>query len=205
MSFSVPYLGGDGKTITPNQISSLVVGENAQVFMYCPDQSCRSAFIAYYEFSNPHREYIYLGKVTRGTISNRSFSAIINQKSKQFSLIYNQAHEAEQTGLTEICGVGYRKALEFLIKDYCVSNHPTKQDEIEGKLLMAVINEFVSDPRIKAVAQRATWLGNDETHYIRRWQDQNLDALKTLVELTIHWVEAEELTKNFQDSMPAKK
>ena len=52
---------------------------------------------------------------------SKSFSTIIKDISPSFDSIYNQAFCAEQLSLDQICGVGYRKALEFLIKDYQIS------------------------------------------------------------------------------------
>lgn len=46
----------------------------------------------------------------------RTFSNIISELSPNFCEIYNQAYIAEQTNLMQICGTGYRKSLEFLIK-----------------------------------------------------------------------------------------
>ena len=102
----------------------------------------------------------------------------------------------------EICGVGYRKALEFLIKDYAILNYPQQKETIEKKLLGQCIKEFVTDEKVKIVATRAVWLGNDETHYIRKWEGKNLDDLKKLIELTVHWIEMEALTKSFEQDMP---
>ena len=48
-------------------------------------------------------------------------SDIISELSPNFCEIYNQAYIAEQTNLMQICGTGYRKSLEFLIKDYLIS------------------------------------------------------------------------------------
>jgi len=220
MAFRVEYFGGDRgdaiqcdkypntcpfchHSISPRQIYCVADEDAAQVFMLCPNETCRTAFIAYYTKYPAHSYYSFTGAVSQGTFVQRSFSEIINQKSPLFSKIYNEAKAAEERGLKEICGVGYRKALEFLIKDYCIILHPTKKIEIEQKLLGVVLREYVNDPKVKAVAQRATWLGNDETHYIRKWEGKTLQDLKTLIELTLHWIEAEELTKVFESGMPA--
>ena len=48
----------------------------------------------------------------------RSFSQTIKDISPTFESNYNQALCAEQMSLDQICGPGYRKALEYLIKDY---------------------------------------------------------------------------------------
>jgi hypothetical protein len=49
---------------------------------------------------------------------------------------------------------------------------------------------------------RAVWIGNDVTHYIRKWEGKNLEDLKKLIELTVHWIEMEALSKSFEDEMP---
>ena len=67
---------------------------------------------------------------------------------------------------------------------------------------MQVINKYVDDVRIKEVAKRAVWLGNDETHYVRQWDDKDIHSLKTLIDLTVHWIEAEEMTKSILKEMP---
>lgn len=48
---------------------------------------------------------------------DKSFSDAIKKISPDFVRIYNQALKAENSNLTDICGPGYRKSLEFLIKD----------------------------------------------------------------------------------------
>jgi hypothetical protein len=95
-----------------------------------------------------------------------------------------------------------RKALEFLIKDYVIKNHPTKAEEVKKMLLGNCIKDYVSDDRVKQVATRAVWLGNDETHYLRKWKDKDLSDLKNLISLTLHWIEMDELTKEAIKEMP---
>lgn len=47
----------------------------------------------------------------------------------------------------------------------------------------------------------AVWLGNDETHYYRRWEDKDINDLKLLIKLTANWIEIKELTKNYSEDM----
>jgi hypothetical protein len=131
------------------------------------------------------------------------FSDEIRSISATFCIIYGEAHQAEHFGLTQICGVGYRKSLEFLIKDYLIHNRPSDKASIEATMLGPCIDKYVTDPRTKQVAQRATWLGNDETHYQRRWIGKDVQDLKLMINLVIHWIEAEHLTAEALNSMPA--
>lgn len=176
----------------------------AELFLTCPNISCCKSFIGYYKFIN--NAYIeFNGTTSQGTLKGKYFSEHINSISSSFSIIYNEAFTAEQQNLKEICGVGYRKALEFLIKDYATTKHEDKKEKIEKDLLAKVIGDYVTDANIKSVAKRAVWLGNDETHYIRRWEGKDLNDLKKLIDLTVHWIEMEILTASFEEEMPENK
>lgn len=188
------------KTITPNFLYGHKNDNVMEVTHICPDPMCNKSFIGYYD--NFGLYYNFNGKTMKGNIIGKDFSHTIKSISENFSTIYNQAFAAEQQALKEICGVGYRKALEFLIKDYIIMNKPADKEKIEKKLLGSCIAEYVDDSRIKSVAKRAAWLGNDETHYIRKWEGKNLDDLKKLIDLTVHWIEMESLTKSFEVDMP---
>lgn len=189
------------RSITPNLVYSYRGKEPfLHVYLSCPDHSCQESFIAYYATSGATSHFS--GRVSTGNIKDAEFKAVIHDVSSNFITIYNQAYFAEQNNLVEICGVGYRKALEFLIKDYSILRHPDKTEEIQRKLLGQCIKDYVDDTRVKTVAKRATWLGNDETHYIRKWEGRNLTDLKLLIELTVHWIEMEKLTADFEREMP---
>lgn len=121
----------------------------------------------------------------------------VRELSENFVEIYQQSYLAELYKLNGICGCCYRKALEFLIKDYCISKHKDKERNIKEMFLQKCINTYIDDPRIKGCAERAAWLGNDETHYIRRWGNKDLSDLKTLIRLTINWIENESLTQYY--------
>ncbi len=190
------------KSIRPNQITGYVHGTNLDVFFSCPDPACLKTFIGYYEYNRLSQGQSYYGRTSLGSLLGRVFSKQIHEVSEFFTTIYNQSLAAEQQGLTEICGVGYRKSLEFLIKDYAIKNNSDKKEIIEKIQLSKVIEEYVSDSNIKSVAKRAAWLGNDETHYIKKWEGKNLEDMKKLIDLTVHWIEMEILTASFTKDMP---
>lgn len=191
------------KTITPNSLYGHKNHNILEVTLVCPNQQCRKSFIGYYESQGiANKHFQFNGKTIVGNLAGKTFTDTISSISESFITIYNQAYAAEQQNLTEICGVGYRKALEFLIKDYIILNKPDDKEKVERKLLGACIAEYVEDNKIKTVAKRAVWLGNDETHYIRKWEGKNLEDLKKLIELTVHWIEMEFLTNNFESEMP---
>jgi hypothetical protein len=186
-------------------------GANAQhpdwveKLLRCPRTECDRLFIARYKHqsTNPNgiRHYVF-DEAIPTTVIPRPFNDIIREVSPKFCEIFDQAHEGEGRSLALISGPGYRKALEFLIKDYLLKLHPTEGDEIKAMQLGACIKKYIKSEELKDVASRAAWLGNDETHYVRVWADKDLKDLKDLIELTINWIEIEKRTAALRQSMP---
>ncbi len=163
------------------------------------------AFFAYYYRSGYQsggntKKYIYDYSM-KGTLQNRMFSDIINNTSLKFTEIYNQANEAESLNLDELAGMGYRKSIEFLIKDYCILKQPDKEEEIKAKLLGKCIDDHVNNGNNKEIVKRAVWIGNDETHYVRRWETKDINDLKKLIDISIHWIEMEKLSDDYLTEM----
>lgn len=158
--------------------------DNLQVFLKC--KSCKNSFIGY--TIKDGTSHFHIRRVSKGTHSTTKFEKDIEELSPLFIQIYGEAEFAEQENLMQICGVGYRKALEFLIKDYLIKAKSKDEESIKKKLLGQCIKEDVDSTKIKAIAEKATWLGNDETHYVRKWGDKDLKDLKTLIAITVHFV-----------------
>jgi hypothetical protein len=130
-----------------------------------------------------------------------SFPESVRKLSPSFTAIYEEADEALHLGLTQIAGPGYRKAFEFLVKDYAKLLKPDDKSRIEQMFSGNVVKEFILDPRILKVATRALWLGNDETHYLRVWKDHDIKDLITLIKLTMSWIEIERLSNEYTEKI----
>lgn len=191
------------KSIDPKIIGNNYSSIHLEIIYKCTSLDCKKLFIGRY--CNDYNEKYSFYQTNIGDFKSVDFSETINKISDNFVKIYNEAHFAEQNQLNQICGVGYRKALEFLIKDYLINLNPKNKENIKKKFLGTCIKEDVNDLRIKKVAERAVWLGNDETHYVKIWEDKNLEDLKKLIQLTMHWIEMEHLTESFEKNMPDKK
>lgn len=177
----------------------------------CPNEKCQHLFVArYIQAGTTH--FTFKACVPIELVSNPQ-SKIISAISPDFCEIYEQSDKAERLGLVLVAGPGYRKALEFLIKDYII-NQSTEEDAgkkaahkaaVEKLLLGPCIQEYVTDARIKDISKRAVWLGNDQTHYVRKWEDKDLADLKRLISVTLHWIEMEKHTAEIMKDMPKGK
>ena len=105
-----------------------------------------------------------------------------NPIDSKFIKTYLQSLEAENNGLDELAGMGFRKAIEYLVKDWAIQNNPDKKEDIEKSWLGGVItNYFKGD--LKDILERATWLGNDQAHYNKLFDEFEIDVLKELIDL----------------------
>ncbi|MDR1245206.1 MAG: hypothetical protein LBJ98_04455 [Endomicrobium sp.] len=57
----------------------------------------------------------------------------------------------------------------------------------------------------KEIAKKAAWLGNDETHVVRKWKEKDLQDLKELIEMTVISIKRREKIKSYNQDMPNKK
>ena len=138
----------------------------------------------------------YLGKLSTFSIYpypnyTKTFSENIEKISPNFVKIYNQAINAENNELDEICGMGYRKALEFLIKDFAIYKYPENTEDIIKCTLSNCIKKYCTNDRIKTLATACAWIGNDECHYIRKHEDYSVESLKAFINATVTFIESE--------------
>ena len=76
-------------------------------------------------------------------IDKKDFPKLIQKLSPDFCEIYNQAYIAQQQGSTKISGIGYRKALEFLVKDYVIFLNPNESVNIKSFNLSSCISKYI--------------------------------------------------------------
>lgn len=195
------------RSIHPKFITASIVPERgfAQAIFKCTHHSCEELFIAEYATPAPRNgatnSGVFLSTAPVSVLPS-SLPLTIVECSPSFVQIYDQAMAAECHNLDQIVGIALRKALEFLIKDYACLEHPDKVDVIKKTLLGKCIDDYILDSNVKVCAKRATWLGNDETHYVRKWSDQDINDLKRLIKLTINWVDNSLTTKKYLNAMP---
>lgn len=180
-----------GENMTPDILggysgeSAFATSRKIGVFLRCSNEKCLRFYALEYR-SGFRVEYSYRPPVKVELPEN------IEQVSATFVEIYTQATTAEAEKLFQIAGVGYRKSLEFLIKDYAIRNHPDEEEDIKKMMLGSVISGYLSDfPKLKNLAKAATWIGNDETHYVRRHTDKDIQSMKAFIKSAAQFIAAD--------------
>jgi len=181
-------------------------GNVLQILYRCPRKACQRAFIGTYRQNlDYHHHYPDGPFILRNTAPYRAEEPDVPEEIKKISSnyveVYSQSITAEAFQLDQIAGVGYRKSLEYLIKDFAIHRNPDKQDDIKKSFLGSCINDYVDDANVKECAKRASWLGNDETHYVRKWEEKDINDLKVLIQLTQAWILNNLLTEKYLGEM----
>lgn len=162
----------------------IVVNYKLDIAFQCTN--CRNMFIGKYSQQNNGNYSCY--KAWPIVPENINFEKEIQEVSPMFVETYNQSIYAESNSLNQLTGIGLRKSLEFLIKDFLISQKPENEESIKSSTLAQCINNFIDDHSLIEVSKRAVWLGNDETHYVRKWEDKDINDLKILIKLTVNWI-----------------
>ncbi len=177
-----------GRTMSPlhvgqsisSEISNVSYEGRFSVIFRCSFEDCLKYFVI--EYINDNYESASMVDYTYRPPIKVKLPENIEKVSPVFVEIYSQATVAESEALNQIAGVGYRKAAEFLIKDYAISKNKDDEEKIKAILLGQVIAEYLNDfPKIQALAKSVAWIGNDETHYVRRHDDKDIEDLKKFI------------------------
>ena len=149
------------------------------VIFSCP--VCLQHFVEIYEtFKENYKYFGYpIGYVPYQIIDKEVPEKIKNFSPKFFD-IYSQALTAEDNKLFEISGMGFRKSIEFLIKDFLIEILSKPKEEITKLPLQQAIN-LIDNDRIRTLATASLWLGNDETHYSRKHLDRDTQDMKNFI------------------------
>lgn len=172
----------------------------AYTALYCT--SCHSIYTARY-ISNKGVSNLQLESVFPKVAKKISFSDNINELSPTFVSLYNQASVAETNiEIYGLAGIGYRKALEYLIKDYLIKLKHQDKDTIIKMDLGNCTNKL--EGTIKDIAKASIWIGNDETHYFRKNPEYDIEDLKSFINVLIHFIEIDFITEKAKNLVNKK-
>jgi hypothetical protein len=159
-----------------------------ELFFRCSNIECLRSFIAFYSLdsSNTADEtaQVFNLKVSFPVLPiERPVTSQIASISPSFAAIYAQAQAAEDQGLDELAGIGFRRSLEILLKDYCVSIAKTPEDAYKvGKMPHhEFLRKYSKGDRPSKTILLLEWIGEDGFDYERRWVGENVLKLKQAI------------------------
>ena len=123
------------------------------------------------------------------SISPSYENQLLEEVSPKFVDIYRQALRAEHGGDIELAAIGYRNALECLVKDYAIKELHKDRTEVIAKTLHVAIGEYLGERDLVATADVVRILGNDYAHYERKYPQHDFTLLKSYMDIFIKLIE----------------
>lgn len=109
-----------------------------------------------------------------------SFDELLVSLSPRFVELYRSAERAEQRGDLDLAGMGYRAALEVLLKDYAESSTEDSKAKIGKKNLGQAISDYFGDNPLGMIpADEVRLTANDFVHWAR---PDDFDPVESLSE-----------------------
>lgn len=131
------------------------------------------------------------------SISFKPYSNDILEKiSPRFIDMYNQSLQSEFHKNIELAAVGYRSALEILVKDYAINELGQKPEEVSSKKLCAAIGTYLNQEDLVKTADVVRILGNDYTHYERKYPQHDFELLKGYMKIFLKQIEVQYMIKH---------
>jgi hypothetical protein len=125
------------------------------------------------------------------TAVDKNVDARIREISPRFCEVYNQCYIAKQNNLSELYGMGLRKALEILVTDYVLTRNPGDKSKIIKIPLHSRIENYFKDSDARTSLLACKYLGNNETHYDNSNSAEDTALLGNLIDDVIYYIERE--------------
>ena len=161
------------------------------VFLIFQCTACKKLFTATYEVTNgkshiccmtPFKPLVFVDE-------------LIEKTSPRFIEVYNQAIRAKENGDLNLAAVGYRSALEILIKDYAINDLHEPSEKVVKLDLFHAISNYLSSDTVNA-ADVVRILGNDHTHYERKYPELDFKVLQEYMDIFVHSIRVKLLISN---------
>lgn len=183
-----PFCGIDTDA-TLNSVSQPVYKAGSNLYIVSLKCThCGKNFVALYEMNkeeqNDALEFIEVLPRPAGS----ELPACLSIISPRFAEVHKEAEGAETYGFTGLASIGYRKALEILVKDYAINFLHKEQAEVEKKSLAAAIGTYLQQSKLVKTADVVRILGNDRTHYKEKYPQHDFSILKHYYNIFINQI-----------------
>lgn len=181
-----PYcgLGCDPLILNHNLVSPFTSRPPHFVFLVLQCTACKKLFTATYMVENAHSSLCCMTPEHSDVFSDEQLENL----SPRFIEMYNQALRAKDNGDLNLAAIGYRTALEILVKDYAINELHEPREKVVNKKLFPAISEYLPANTLIKAADVIRILGNDHTHYERKYPEFDFKLLQEYMDIFINLV-----------------
>lgn len=148
----------------------------------CP--ACLKRFIGSYVLNSDDAEYICIIPIANEERLPECFGLI----SERFVSIHQQAFRAEARDDMQLAIVGYRTALEILLKDYAIKLLHESDAEVRNKGLRKTIEDYTPQD-VTTAADVVRIIGDDYTHYVNGHPEIAFEEFKSYYSMVLSYIE----------------
>lgn len=158
-----------------------LTGEQTAVVVTFKCTRCNKQFIAVYIKEN----HCYTLNTIIPIAENDEVHEGLKEVSPEFERIHQQAYRAELRGDIDLAAIGYRTALEVLVKDFAIKVLGEKEEEVARKKLAQAIEDYSGSIELLSTSDVVRMLSNDYTHYLKKYENISFETLKHYYNVTI--------------------
>lgn len=136
--------------------------------------SCAQKFVVLYERNNDELSYLDIWAHPSGEALPPCFEKI----SSRFVEVHKEAQAVELMGYTDLASMGYRKALEIIVKDFAINVLGEPEDTVSKKPLADAIGIYLHQDSLMKTADVVRILGNDHVHYQEKYPEFDFSLLE---------------------------
>lgn len=151
------------------------------VFLIFQCTACKKLFTATYKVEDGHSCICCMTPDRPSIFSDEH----IENMSPRFIKIYNQALRAKDNRDFDLASIGYRAALEILVKDYAMKELNEPPEKVIHKNLHNSISDYLSENGFINTADVVRILGNDHAHYVCKYPMYDFDILQNYMDIFI--------------------
>lgn len=187
-----PHCGlGCDPIILEKQLASPFTAQPPRfVFLIFQCTACKKLFTATYEIKNGQSYMCCMTPSKPSMFSDEHLEKV----SPRFIEVYNQALRAKSNRDFDLAAIGYRAALEILVKDYAIKELNEPPENVIRKSLCDSISDYLPDDSFINTADVVRILGNDHAHYVRKYPTFDFDLIQSYMDIFIGLIRVKLLT-----------
>jgi hypothetical protein len=189
-----PHCGyGTDGTIT--NYSLFANNENAYVAISIRCTHCNRLFLAIYEGKPPikgnidseHLNFIRCIPSDSGVPAPENLETL----SPRFAELHHQAQVAVEHDLYDLAAIGYRCALEVLVKDSAIEELKEPPEVVKKMKLERALAKYLKQEKLLKTADVVRFLGNDHAHYEKRYPELEFPVLLKYYNMFLQMIDVE--------------
>ncbi|MDU6791728.1 MAG: hypothetical protein E6427_03320 [Anaerococcus sp.] len=187
-----PYCGKVVE-LTERDSTNMFFSKNQEIYLKILFAKCCSKNLAVtYLLEKPQNEKIKIEFISSYPMSSDTyFYPSIQDLSPNCIRLYKDSSFAYDHNMYDLAAMGYRKSLEYLIKDYAIKELNKPKEEVVKKSLYDSISSYMPLQQLINTADVVRLLAKDKTHYQEKYKEYDIEVLKKYLDIFLKLIDTD--------------